>query len=73
VDKLLSNVRTICNNTYAKENGDFNVYVCVEMSEEGITAIHKKLTEDQKLSIDFAEDQFKKDMAAAKEDFRSNQ
>jgi hypothetical protein len=73
VDKLLSNVRIICNNTYVKENGDFNVYVCVEMSEEGITAIHKKLTDDKKLSIDFAEDQFKKDMAKAKEDFRSNQ
>jgi hypothetical protein len=70
VDKLLSNVRTICNNSYVKENGDFNVYVCVEMSEQGLTAIHKKLTEDQKLSIDFAEDQFKKDMAKAKEDFR---
>jgi outer membrane protein assembly factor BamE (lipoprotein component of BamABCDE complex) len=73
VDKLLSNVRTICNNTYVKENGDFNVYVCVEMSEEGVTAIHKKLTDDKKLSIDFAEDQFKKDMAKAKEDYRSNQ
>ncbi|GHT14027.1 hypothetical protein AGMMS4956_11120 [Bacteroidia bacterium] len=72
VDKLLTNVKTICSNTYVKADGSFNVYVCVEMSEESLTAIHKKLTADQKLSIDFAEHQFKKDMEKAKADYREN-
>ncbi|GHT74079.1 hypothetical protein FACS189456_5200 [Bacteroidia bacterium] len=72
VDKLLNNVKPICSNTYVKEDGSFNVYVCVEMSEESLTAIHKKLTADQKLSIDFAEHQFKQDMAKAKADYREN-
>jgi hypothetical protein len=71
-NKLLSNVKTICSNTYVKENGDFNVYVCVEMGEENLTAIHKKLTADQKLSIDFAEHQFKQDMEKAKADYQDN-
>jgi uncharacterized protein YceK len=73
VDKILSNVRTICNNSYVKPDGSYNVYVCVEMSEQGLSAIHKKLTADQKLSIDFAEHQFKKDMEKAKADYRDNQ
>jgi hypothetical protein len=72
-DKLLTNVRTICSNTYVKEDGTYNVYVCVEMSEEGLAPIRKALTEDQKLSIDFAEDQFKKEMEKAKEDFRNRE
>jgi hypothetical protein len=70
-DQLLSNVKTIRSNTYAKEDGSYNVYVCVEMSEEGLSRIHKKLTDDQKLSIDFAEHQFKQEMEKAKEDYRS--
>jgi uncharacterized protein YceK len=72
-DQLLSNVKTICSNTYAKEDGSYNVYVCVEMGEETLSRIHKKLTDDQKLSIDFAEHQFKQDMEKAKEDYRSRQ
>jgi hypothetical protein len=72
-DKLLTNVKLICTNTYVKEDGSYNVYVCVEMGEEGLAPIRKALTEDQKLSIDFAEDQFKKEMAKAKEDYRNRE
>jgi hypothetical protein len=72
-DQLLSNVKTICSNTYVKEDGSYNVYVCVEMGEESLTRVHKKLTDDQKLSIDFAEHQFKQDMEKAKADYRSRQ
>jgi hypothetical protein len=72
-DQLLSNMKTICSNTYVKEDGSFNVYVCVEMGEETLSRIHKKLTDDQKLSIDFAEHQFKQEMEKAKEDYRNRQ
>jgi hypothetical protein len=70
-DQLLSNVKVVCSNTYVKEDGSYNVYVCVEMGEESLSRIHKKLTDDQKLSIDFAEHQFKQDMEKAKEEYRS--
>ncbi|MDR1582808.1 MAG: hypothetical protein LBS55_06050 [Prevotellaceae bacterium] len=72
-DQLLSNVKTICSNTYAKADGSYNVYVCVEMDEETLSRIHKKLTDDQKLSIDFAEHQFKQEMEKAKEEYRNRQ
>jgi hypothetical protein len=72
-DQLLSNVKTICSNTYVKEDGSYNVYVCVEMGEETLSRVHKKLTDDQKLSIDFDEQQFKKEMEKAKEDYRKRQ
>ena len=72
-DQLLGNVKPICSNTYVKEDGSYNVYVCVEMSEESLSRIHKKLTDDQKLSIDFAEHQFKQEMEKAKEDYRNRQ
>jgi hypothetical protein len=70
-DKLLTNVKIICTNTYVKEDGTYNVYVCVEMGEENLSRIHKALTDDQKLSIDFAEYQFKQEMEKRKEDFRN--
>jgi hypothetical protein len=72
-DQLLSNVKVVCSNTYVKEDGSYNVYVCVEMGEETLSRIHKKLTDDQKLSIDFAEHQFKQDMEKKKEEYRSRQ
>jgi hypothetical protein len=72
-DKLLRNVKIICNNTYVKEDGSYNVYVCVEMGEETLSGIHKQLTDDKKLSIDFAEHQFKQEMEKAKEDYRKRQ
>jgi hypothetical protein len=70
-DQLLTNVKTICSNTYVKEDGSYNVYVCVEMSEQNLSAIHKKLSADKKLSIDFAEHEFKKEMEKAKEEYRN--
>jgi hypothetical protein len=73
VDKLLTNVKVICSNTYVKEDGSYNVFVCVEMGAEGLSRIYKKLSEDKKVSIDFAEHQFKKEMEKAKEEFRGRE
>jgi len=72
VSKLLTNVKTICSNTYVKPDGTYNVYVCVEMGEEALSAIHKKLSDDQKLSIDYDEHRFKQEMVKARENYRSN-
>jgi hypothetical protein len=69
-DQLLTGVKVICANTYVREDGSYNIYVCVEMSEQSTAAIYKKLTADQKLSIDFSEHQFRQEMEKAKEDYR---
>ena len=70
-DQLLTNVKIICSNSYVKQDGTYNVYVCVEMSNEELPAIHKKLSADKKLSIDFGEHQFMQEMEKMKEEYRN--
>jgi hypothetical protein len=72
-DQLLRGVKVILSNTYVKEDGSYEVYVCVEMDEENLSRIHKKLSDDKKISIDFAEHQFKQEMEKAKEEYRNRQ
>jgi hypothetical protein len=69
-NQLLTNTRPICKNTYVKEDGSYNVYVCVEMNEQQQKAMYKKLSDDEKIQIDFAEHQFLKELSAAKEEYR---
>jgi hypothetical protein len=68
-NQLLKNVRIIHKKVYVKADGTFNVYVCVEMGEEKLSDIHKKLTDDQILSIDFDEHQFKQEMEKMKQEY----
>jgi hypothetical protein len=72
-EQFLVNTRPIRKNTYVKEDGMYNVYVCVELGEQGARAMHKKLSEDKKISIDFAEHQFMQELEKAKEDYRQKQ
>jgi hypothetical protein len=72
-EQFLTNTRAICKNTYVKEDGKFNVYVCVEMGEQQMSAMYKKLSDDKKLAVDFAEKQFMDELNKAKEDFRQQQ
>jgi hypothetical protein len=72
-EQFLTNTRAVCKNTYVKEDGKYNVYVCVELGEQQIRAIHKKLSDDKKIAIDFAEKQFMDELNKAKEDFRQQQ
>jgi hypothetical protein len=43
------------------------------MGEESLPLVHKKLTDNQKFSIDFTEHQFKQEIEKAKEDYRNRQ
>jgi hypothetical protein len=72
-EQFLSNTRSICKNTYVKEDGKYNVYVCIEMGEQQIKSMYKKLSDDKKIAIDFAEKQFLDELNKAKEDFRQQQ
>lgn len=72
-EQFLSNTRAICKNTYVKEDGKYNVYVCVEMGEQQVRAMHKKLSDDQKIAVDFAEHQFLQELEKAKEEYRKKQ
>jgi hypothetical protein len=72
-EQILTNTRQIAKNTYVRENGAYNVYVCVEMSEQQQRAVHKKLTDDQMIGIDYQEHLFMDDMVKAKEEYRQRQ
>ncbi|MDR1865604.1 MAG: hypothetical protein LBR08_08535 [Bacteroidales bacterium] len=72
LDGVISS-RIICSNTYAQEDGSYKVYVCVEMTDESIGSIYKKLSQDKKISIQFEEDRFRKEMEKGLEDFRNRE
>jgi hypothetical protein len=72
-EQFFTNTRPICKNTYVKEDGKYNVYVCIEMGEQMKKAMHKKLSDDKKIAVDFAEKQFLDELNKAKEDFRQQQ
>ena len=72
-EQFLTNTRPICKNTYVKEDGKYNVYVCVEMNEQQQKAMYKKLSNDKKIAVDFAEHQFLQDLEKAKDDYRKQQ
>ncbi|MDR3329037.1 MAG: hypothetical protein LBS63_02865 [Prevotellaceae bacterium] len=74
VDKLLTGTRVICTNAYdVAATGQVEVFVCVEMDESAVAGIVKKISDEKKLAIDFAERQFLDEMKKAKEDFRASQ
>ncbi|MDR1122214.1 MAG: hypothetical protein LBM08_15070 [Dysgonamonadaceae bacterium] len=72
-EQFLTNTRPICKNTYVKEDGKYNVYVCVEMGEQQQRAMYKKLSDDKKVSVDFAEHQFMQELGKAKGDYLQKQ
>ena len=69
-EQFLANTRPIRKNTYVKEDGSYNVYVCIEMDIQQQRAMYRNLSEDQKIAIDFEESQFLKELNQAKEEFR---
>jgi hypothetical protein len=72
-EQFLENTRIICKNTYIKEDGKYNAYVCIEIGEQQLKEMHKKLSDENKIAVDFAEKQFLDELEKAKEDFRRQQ
>lgn len=73
---ILSNTRPIKKNTYVKEDGKFNVYVCIEMNPEQNAAVYNQLRKDEILGIDVDEATFLERMEKAREAYlrmRENQ
>ncbi|GHU95177.1 hypothetical protein FACS1894156_4380 [Bacteroidia bacterium] len=72
IDGVLSS-RIICSNTYIQDDGSYKVYVCVEMNDESIGNLHKKLSADKKISIQFEEKKFREEMDKELERYRESQ
>ena len=52
----------ICSNTYVKDDGSYNVYVCVEMDKGSLDNLYNKISRNEELSIKFDEKMFKDEM-----------
>ena len=52
---------------------DFTKVKCVEMDVNQQRAMHKKLTDEKMLQIDFQEHQFLQELQKAREDYRQQQ
>jgi hypothetical protein len=63
----------ICSNTYAQPDGSYRVYVCVEMNDETIGNLYKKLSQDKKISIQYEEARFRKEMEEGLDKYRNLQ
>jgi hypothetical protein len=61
----------ICTNTYAQPDGSYRVYACVEMNDETIGNLYRKLSQDKKISIQFEEARFRKEMEEGLDKYRS--
>jgi hypothetical protein len=61
-EQFLNKAHTIRTNTYVKPDDTCHVYVCVEIGEDTLAAMHKKLSEDKKIPTDFSAQQFIQEM-----------
>jgi hypothetical protein len=69
-EQFLTNTREICRNVYVREDGNYHIYVAVEMGEPTQKAMFQQLKKEEKVAIDFEEHQFMKELQVSKEDFR---
>lgn len=68
-DMFLRNTRPIKKNTYIKEDGTYNVYVCIEMTAGWDQALFNKLREDEIMSIEVDEAIYRDRLKEAREEF----
>jgi hypothetical protein len=68
----LRNLKIICRKIYYREDGRYNVYVCIEMNKDNLSSIYQQLIDDKRLPADFDEHRFKQEMEKAKEDLMEN-
>ena len=65
-ENILNNTRPICKNTYLKDDGSYNVYVCIEMDPNLTHIVYEQLKNDKMLHIDFNEERFKSEINEAR-------
>ena len=72
-EQFLTGTRPICHVTYVREDGQYNVYVTIELDESVQRNIHRTLRQEQMIHIDFQEHQFLQEMQRAREEFRQRE
>lgn len=57
-DQYVSNTKVIKKNTYVKEDGQYNVYVCIEMPKDQLKSLYDKLSKDKVIANNISETMF---------------
>lgn len=57
-EEYVANTRVIKKNTYIKENGQYNVYVCIEMPKEELKKLYDTLSQEKIISAQISEQMF---------------
>lgn len=71
-EKFLTNTRPICKNAYLTEEGDYNVYVCIEMDPNLCKAVYEHLKKDKIVNIECSEEKFMEEMKEARKLYIEN-
>lgn len=57
-EKHVANSKVIKRSRYLRDDGQFNIYVCVEMPKEQLSSIYKELSEGHNISSEISEQMF---------------
>ena len=57
-NEVVSNAKVLKKNTYVKENGQYNVYVCIEMPKEQLQKVYEDLSSQKQISAKVTEKMF---------------
>jgi len=61
-ERFLNNTRPICQSNYQKANGDYNIFVAIELDDGTLSQIYKSISADREDDIDFKEHIFKEEI-----------
>lgn len=74
INQKLNGIRTICEEYTKTAEGNYKCYVAIELAGEEIAnGMSKRISDDDKLRIDFQYENFKKTFEKEMEDFKNNQ
>jgi hypothetical protein len=72
-EELLAGTRPVCKNSYVKENGDYNVYVAIELDEKMMSKIKEAISKEAELEIKEHEEETRAELETGLEEMRRRQ
>ena len=72
INQELSGIRTICEQFTKTKDGTYKAYVAIELAgEEILNGMQKRISDDEKLKIDFQYEKFKKEFEKEMDNFKN--
>lgn len=72
INQELNGIRTICEQFTKTQNGNYKCYVAIELAgDEILNGMKNRISDDEKLKIDFQYEKFKKEFQKEMEDYKN--